>query len=67
MQALQEQCDETVAEKTKLMEAQAQTALRLTNAEKLTSGLSSDENANITFNRTESSGLMDTILEVKGK
>ena len=39
---LQKQCDDTVAEKDRLMNAQAQTALRLTNAEKLTGGLSSE-------------------------
>lgn len=40
--ALQEQCDSTVAEKLELETAQEQTALRLANAEKLTSGLSSE-------------------------
>jgi len=39
---LQRQCDETVAEKQRLLDAQAQTAMRLTNAEKLTTGLSSE-------------------------
>ncbi|KAJ8609535.1 hypothetical protein CTAYLR_006023, partial [Chrysophaeum taylorii] len=40
--ALQEQCDNTVDEKQELEAAQEQTSLRLTNAEKLTSGLSSE-------------------------
>lgn len=39
---LQQQCDNTVAEKQELEEAQEQTAIRLANAEKLTSGLSSE-------------------------
>jgi len=39
---LQEQCAATVEEKEDLMRAQAQTALRLQNAEKLTSGLASE-------------------------
>lgn len=40
--ALQQQCDNTVAEKQELELAQEQTAMRLANAEKLTSGLSSE-------------------------
>ena len=39
---LQKTCAETVDEKEKLMQAQAQTAMRLQNAEKLTGGLSSE-------------------------
>ncbi|KAH8072852.1 dynein light chain binding protein [Aureococcus anophagefferens] len=66
VQALQEQCDATVAEKTKLMEAQAQTALRLQNAEKLTSGLSSEgvrwkENL-VNFNAQRVELIGDTLL-----
>jgi len=42
VEQLQKTCDETVAEKQRLMDAQAQTAMRLQNAEKLTGGLSSE-------------------------
>ena len=42
VEQLQKTCDETVAEKQRLLDAQAQTAMRLQNAEKLTGGLSSE-------------------------
>ena len=42
VEQLQKTCAETVAEKQRLMDAQAQTAMRLQNAEKLTGGLSSE-------------------------
>ena len=42
VEELQRQCDETVAEKNRLVSEQEQTAMRLTNAEKLTVGLASE-------------------------